>query len=177
MDAVESIEAKARRMEATKTAEAVTIKIRSLFRCDDEWVTHWVPLFKATLVGDEVEPRLTAHQINQGFTDLMMRYKAKTPPAPAHIWDIAKDYLEKPKPVTERYRTLQEPEPRTPRQPIDRERVKELMRRSFDIIDTGRRICMEHGYGTPEAKRLLDEQRRDFESWWTAEQANMRGEF
>lgn len=172
MDTVDAIAAKAARNEAeAKTAEIVT-RIASMFRCDNAWVDDWSPVWRAALVGDHLVPRLTAHQIQRGFDDLLSKYKGNQPPKPAHIWEIAKDYLEKPKP--KKAETAPE-EPRAPRKPIDREKAAELSKRALEHITRGQRICREHGYGTPEAMRLLDENTHEFEAWWQAERAEMQG--
>lgn len=172
MDAVEAIELRRARKEAEEKAIEVAIRIRRMFRCDDAWIEEWGPIWKAALVGDRTAPRLTAHQIQRGFDELLSRYKGNQPPKPAHLWDIAKDYLKKPKPK----RAAPEPEqPRPPRRPIDRTKAAELMRRAFDHISAVQRIMREHGYGTETAIRLADEQERKFKDWWRAEQAAAEG--
>lgn len=135
MDAVEAIEARAEREEATKKATQVVSKIASMFRCDEQWIEDFVPIFRAALVGDGSRPKLTAHQIHMAFTECMETWKTpKTPPMPAHILEKGKQYVTQPK-RTERKPS--ETEPERVYSPEERERNKAAVREMTALVVRG----------------------------------------
>lgn len=162
MDTVEAIEARKAKEEAVAKAAQVVKSIARKFRCDDLWVEEWVPDFRRALVGDGTGPRLTAHQIQMAYDELMDTWKSREAPKPAHILEKGKQYVTKPKAK----RTERAPAPvMRSFTPEERERNKAHVTAIMDFVAAQEpefdKVKREHGYDSPELNAVCAKHKRE----------------